>query len=72
MKFVITISPTGAITFISKCWGGQVSDKHITVHSGFLTHLINRDQVLADRGFDIADELALRGTTFGYSPIYKG
>ena len=46
VKFLIAISPTGAIIFTSKCWGGRVSDKHITIHSGFLQHLINGDQVL--------------------------
>ena len=72
VKFLIAISPTGAITFISKCWGGRVSDKHITIHSGFLKHLINGDQVLADRGFDIAEELALQGATLAIPPYTKG
>ena len=46
-----------------------MSDKHITVHSGFLKYLINGDQVLADRGFDIAEELALQGATL-VIPLY--
>jgi hypothetical protein len=30
VKFLVAISPTGAIIYISKCWGGRVSDKHLT------------------------------------------
>ena len=57
----MAISPTGAIIFVSKCWGGCASDKTITSKCGFLDHLLNGDLVLADRGFDIVEDLALRG-----------
>ena len=50
-KFLVAISPTGVVIFISKCWGGHASDKYITICSGFLGHLINGDVVMADRGF---------------------
>lgn len=33
-KFLISIAPQGAITFISKKWGGRVSDVHITENCG--------------------------------------
>ena len=72
MKFLIAISPTGAIIFVSKCWGGQVSDKYLTSQSGFLDHLVPGDMVLADRGFDIADELALYGASFAIPPFTRG
>ena len=71
-KFLVTISATGAIIFISKCWGGRASDKYITSHSGFLDHLIYGDVVMADRGFDISEDLALRGTTLCIPPFTKG
>ena len=35
-KFLIAITPNGAISFLSKCWGGRATDKLITQNSGFL------------------------------------
>ena len=45
-KFLVAISPTGAIIFVSKCWGSRASDKLITSKSGFLIH---GDLILASR-----------------------
>ena len=42
---------------MSKAWGGRVSDKYITEHSGTLKKLLPGDLVLADRGFTIQDSM---------------
>ena len=58
-KFIIGISPSGFITFLSSCYGGRASDKFITKDSGFYD-LIQRDNVvMADRGFQIQEDLLL-------------
>ena len=60
VKFLISCSPLGAVTFLSAAWGGRASDIEIVKRSGFLTspeHLPG-DQILADRGFTLKDEFA--------------
>jgi len=70
VKFLIAISPTGAIIFVSKGWGGRVSDKQITSLCGFLDKLMHGNLVLADRGFDI--RIRMHGTTLAIPPFTKG
>ncbi|KAG1943752.1 hypothetical protein F2P79_014867 [Pimephales promelas] len=53
-------------------WGGRVSDKQITAESGFYDLLEHNDEILADRGFTIRDELATRGATLRIPHFTKG
>uniref|UniRef100_A0A3Q4MLM2 Zgc:113019 n=1 Tax=Neolamprologus brichardi TaxID=32507 RepID=A0A3Q4MLM2_NEOBR len=62
MKYLIGITQ-GTISFISKGWGGCASDKQIAETSGFLQKLSPGDMVLAERGFDIKESVALMRAT---------
>uniref|UniRef100_A0A8C5GX67 Uncharacterized LOC114473450 n=1 Tax=Gouania willdenowi TaxID=441366 RepID=A0A8C5GX67_GOUWI len=57
VKYLIGIVPQGVISYISKGWGGGVSDKYLTEHCDLLDKLLPGDTVIADRGFDIADSV---------------
>ncbi len=61
IKLLVGITPCGAISFVSRCWGGRASDKTITLESNFLRKLQPGDVVLADRGFTVAEDLAVYG-----------
>ncbi|XP_056145806.1 uncharacterized protein LOC130121000 [Lampris incognitus] len=72
VKYLVGMSPAGAITFLSAGWGGRVSDKQLTAESGFYDLLEVNDEMLADRGFTIRDELAVRGATLRIPHFTKG
>lgn len=49
VKLLVVISPSGAITFVSKAWGGRTSDKEVTLRSGLLEKVTQGDVFLVDR-----------------------
>ena len=53
-------------------WGGRISDKEISAQSDLYTNINSGDQVMADRGFLIAEELAKCGATLVMPPFLKG
>ena len=72
VKFLIGITPQGYISFISKGWGGRVSDKYLTENCGILKHLNPGDQVLADRGFNIQESVGLCCADVKLPPFTRG
>lgn len=72
VKFLISITPQGVISFVSTGWGGRTSDKHITQNCGYLEHLSPGDVVLADRGFTIKDAVGLYSAHLKIPAFTKG
>ncbi|CAN7938375.1 unnamed protein product, partial [Ixodes hexagonus] len=71
-KFLVGITPNGAVSFVSKCWGGRASDKKLIQSSGFLDKLEDGDVILADRGFLIREDVASRGATLVVPALTRG
>ena len=71
-KGLIGISPSGAVTFVSDLYPGCISDKDLTRKSGLLKLLEKGDCVMADRGFDIEEDLVLIGVKLNIPPFLKG
>ena len=71
-KVLIGISPGGAVTFVSKLFPGAISDKQLTLKSGLLGCLQQGNSVMADRGFDIQNELTPLGVHLNIPPFLKG
>ena len=72
VKYLIGITPQGTIRYISEGWGGRVSDKHLTENCGLLNLLLPSDVVLADRGFDIQEAVALWAVKVTTPAFMKG
>lgn len=72
VKFLIATTPQGVISFVSKGWGGRVSDKHLTENCGLLSKLQPGDQVLADRGFTVQGSVGLYCAEIKVPPSTKG
>lgn len=60
VKFLIVITPQGAIVFISCLFGGRASDVYITNNCGFFNVLLPNDYVLADKGFRLEDSFQMQ------------
>lgn len=71
-KALIGISPDGVITFVSSLFPGSISDKSLTRKSGVLKLLEPGDSVMADRGFDIEEDLMLVGARLNMPPFLRG
>ena len=59
VKFLVAITPNGAVSWLSPLYGGRSSHIHIVRNSGFLNMLELFDQVMADRGFKIKTDLTM-------------
>lgn len=72
MKGLVGISPLGVVSFLSDLYTGSISDKELTKSSGLYKFLCHGDDVMADKGFDIKDDLAKYGVTLNIPAFLKG
>ncbi|XP_028274010.1 protein ALP1-like isoform X2 [Parambassis ranga] len=72
LKFLISITPQGSISFVSKSWGGRVTDKHLAEHSGFLDKLLPGDLILSDQDFTAEDSVGLLCAELVTPPFTQG
>ena len=72
VKSLICVAPNSGITFISKAYTGRLSDKKITLESGFLDHIPQFTTIMADKGFNLIDECTARNIYFEVPPGKRG
>ncbi|KAH7985553.1 hypothetical protein HPB49_026370 [Dermacentor silvarum] len=72
IKVLVGITPNGLISYISECWGGKISDKQLVLQTDFTKYLDYGDEVMADRGFNVTEELAVLGVKVMIPAYTKG
>ena len=66
---LVSLSPICHFNFVSKLFTGCISDKELVRQSGFLDALEEGDIIMADKGFNIQDLLAIHGAQLRAPPI---
>lgn len=61
LKFLIRISITEVIIFVSRGYGGRASDKKVPLDNVFLDHLQQGDIILGDKWYLIENEVKEKG-----------
>ena len=72
IKFLISITPSSFITFVSEPYTGRISDKAITNECGFLETVPAFSMLMADKGFNLIDECCARNIEFVVPPGKRG
>ena len=67
-KVLLAITPTGEISYVSQSYGGRASDAFIVRDCGFLNIIEPYDEVMADRGFKIKEDLMMSMATLCIPP----
>ena len=67
-KVLVAITPNGALSYVSSCYGGRASDIFIVRNSGFLNMIEPYDEIMADRGFKIREDLMMHMATLCIPP----
>lgn len=57
VKALTAVAPNGSCVYVSPLYPGSVSDANIVKHSHFLENLVPGDLILADKGFNIHDQM---------------
>ena len=71
-KGLIGISPSGVVTIVSDLFPGSISNRDIVRRSGLLALLTSGDTIMADGGFDIANDLTPLGVRINIPPFLRG
>lgn len=71
-KALIGISPSGTVTFMSKLYPGNISNKELTRQSVLLDKLVPGDSIMADKGFDTMQDLVPLGVKLNIPSFLRG
>lgn len=70
VKALTAVAPNGSCVYVSPVYPGSVSDANIVKHSHILKNLVPGDLILADKGFNIHDQIP-SGVQLNIPPFFK-
>ena len=71
-KLLVCVAPNFSIIFISKAYGGSISDKELTNRSGYLDLVPVYSRIMFEKGFKLTDEYAQRFIYYASPPGRRG
>ena len=72
LKYLVAVAPNSSIVYVSKAYTGRISDKEITVPTGYLDTIPPYLALMCDKGFNISDECLARHITLYVPPDKRG
>ena len=72
LKILVAVTSNSTIAFVSEAYVGGISDKALTNHCGFLDMVTPYSKLMADKGFNIANECAERHVELVIPPGRRG
>ena len=73
VKVLFGVTPDGYVSFVSKAYGGAISDNSLTMKSGVLEKCDAGDKIMADKGLPLSNaELQPRGLATVLPPFCQG
>lgn len=72
LKILVCIAPNSSIIFLSKAYGGAISDKEVTNKCGYLDLVPSYSQIMYDKGFNLTKECESRFISIAVPPGKRG
>ena len=72
IKVLAAVPASSSILFVSKAYGGSISDKRITIDCGYLDRIDPNTTLMADKGSNILDECNARHIKLVVPPGKRG
>ena len=72
LKFLVAITPNRMFSDVSPCYGGRASDKFIFNNYAFVSLIKPNDQIMADRGFKVKEDVMVVHTRLVIPPSTCG
>ena len=72
LKILVAVASNSSIIFVSKAYGGAISDKALTKDCQYLDQVSPYSSLMVDKGFNISDECAARNINLIIPPGRRG